>query len=75
MYKRIYQSMVESTAPAKKVKARARLEALRKRERARREKEVISASVRLIGLPPAATLRMMMELSDFCTKLGGGRAK
>jgi hypothetical protein len=67
--------MAKAAAPRKKVMARAGLLALRKRERARREKDVISASVRLMGLPPAATLRMMMELSDLCMKLSDGGAK
>lgn len=56
----------------KRGNTRESLATFRRREKARRENKVIAEALRLRGLPPAETIRMMMELSDLCAKLGAG---
>jgi hypothetical protein len=53
----------------------ARAPILRERcaDRARREREVVRDAIRLRELSPSKTIEMMMELSDFCVRLGRGR--
>ena len=45
----------------------------RRRNNARRELEVVKDAVRLRRFSPSQTIEMMMDLSDFCVRIGRGR--
>jgi hypothetical protein len=52
---------------------RISLAAERRQNNLRRERALVQDAVRLRGFPPERTIRMMMELSDFCIRLGRSR--
>ena len=45
----------------------------RRRNNARREREVVREAIRLRRFTPSQTIEMMMELSDLCVRIGRGR--
>jgi hypothetical protein len=52
---------------------RISLAAERRENKLRRERALVRDAMRLRGLPPDRTIRMMMELSNFCIRLGRSR--
>lgn len=45
----------------------------RRQNNTRREQEVVREAIRLRRLTPSQTIRMMMDLSDYCVRIGKGR--
>jgi hypothetical protein len=65
--------MVRGRPAKNRPTSRASILQERRKNNARREREVVREAIRLRRFTPSQTIEMMMELSDLCVRIGRGR--